>query len=386
MRKKFKGRLLPTGIYLDKTRKYVYVRIKQDGRLFKKPIGRFDDPDVVDRAIAKLYQMRDQQRLGTLGIERPSEQMTIEDACDLYHKLHGANRESKKGIKQFVRNLGYIKMAWAGRYVDTITYLDVKDYRKERLKHGVKESTINREHTVMTSLFNKLKNWRKIGQIPKHVKLPEENPGSLVEKADELQFVRSRLLSQEEFEMLWRCADQRMRRIIRAEMNAPLRLEDLKQLTKEKINAKANEFRGVQTKTGINYYVPITEPMWELIRTAPRSEILDFSGFHLRWPKIARRAGLAGLQFRDLRRTAATALHDNGVPLKTISAMLGHATVSTTERYLGLRAENLQAAGKILGTLYQPPADESTTIQSDHKSDPIAPEISGEKFVKLVEI
>ncbi len=123
MRKKFKGRFLPSGIYLDKTRKYVFIRIKQNGRLFKKPIGRFDDPDVVDRAIAKLYQMRDQQRLGTLGIERPSEQMTIEDACDLYHKLHGSNRESKKGINQFVRNLKYIKNAWAGRYIDTITYL-----------------------------------------------------------------------------------------------------------------------------------------------------------------------------------------------------------------------------------------------------------------------
>ncbi len=385
MRKKFRGRFLPAGIYLDKTRNYVFVRIKQDGRLFKKPIGRFDDPDVVDRAIAKLYQMRDQQRLGTLGIERPSEQMTIEDACELYHKLHGSNRESKKGIKQFVRNLGYIKKAWAGRYVDTITYLDVKEYRRDRSKQEVKDSTVNREHTVITSLFNKLRQWRKIGQIPKHVKLPEENPGSLVEKADELRFVRSRLLSQEEFEMLWRCADQRMRRIIRAEMNAPLRLEDLKQLTKEKINAKANEFRGVQTKTGINYYVPITEPMWELIRSAPGNQILDFSGFHLRWPKIARRAGLPGLQFRDLRRTAATALHDHGVPLKTISAMLGHATVSTTERYLGLRAENLQAAGRILGGLYQPPKDEPAAVQSDHKSDHMPSKIEEKEFANVVD-
>jgi len=385
MRKKFKGRFLPAGIYLDKSRKYVFVRITQNGRLFKKPIGRFDDPDVVDRAIAKLYQMRDQQRLGTLGIERPSEQMTIGDACDLYYKLHGSNRESKKGIKQFVRNLEYIKNAWAGRYIDTITYLDVKEYRKTRLKNGVKESTINREHTVITSLFNKLKNWRKISQIPKHVKLPEENPGSLVAKADELQFVRSRLLSQDEFEMLWRCADHRMRRIVRAEMNAPLRLEDLKQLSKDKINAKANEFRGVQTKTGINYYVPITEPMWELIRSAPGNQILDFSGFHLRWPKIARRAGLPGLQFRDLRRTAATALHDNGVRLKTISAMLGHATTSTTERYLGLRAENLQAAGKILGTLYQPPKDESAAMQSDHKSDHMPSKTGPKEFANIAD-
>ena len=101
--------------------------------------------------------------------------------------------------------------------------------------------------------------------------------------------------------------------------------------------------------------------------------------------EVARRAGLPGLQFRDLRRTAATALHDNGVRLKTISAMLGHATTSTTERYLGLRAENLQAAGKILGMLYQPPKDEPAATQSDHKSDHMASEIEAKEFANIVD-
>ena len=79
---------------------------------------------------------------------------------------------------------------------------------------------------------------------------------------------------------------------------------------------------------------------------------MDFTGFEGRWKRVVKRAGLKGLQFRDLRRTAATALHDSGVSLKTISAMLGHGSVTTTIRYLGLKQENLKQAGDLLATKY----------------------------------
>lgn len=355
VKQKFRGRILERGVIVDKSRGYFFVRYQLKGKVHKELIGRASDPGIVDSANAFALQKRVERRLGTLGIEKPKEQLLIEDACDLYFKLHASNRESKKGIKQFVRNLRYIRQAWAGRYVDTITYLDVESYRKSRKKQGVQESTINREHTVMTSLFNALRKWRKIGQLAKHIALPEDNPGELVKRVDEFQFVRDRLLSDAEFENLYACADSRLRRIILAELNAPLRLEDLRQLNKRKINAKLNEFKGIQTKTGEEYFIPITEPMWDLIKTAPEDHILDFTGFENRWKRVTRRAGLKGLQFRDLRRTAATVLHDNGHPLKVVSKMLGHASVATTERYLGLRAENLQAAGKTLGSLYKAP-------------------------------
>jgi len=50
MRKKFKGRFLPSGIYLDRSRNYVFVRIKQNKKIFKTPIGRFDDREALSAA------------------------------------------------------------------------------------------------------------------------------------------------------------------------------------------------------------------------------------------------------------------------------------------------------------------------------------------------
>ena len=146
-------------------------------------------------------------------------------------------------------------------------------------------------------------------------------------------------------------------------MNAPLRKEDLRQLTKDKIVRHLKEFKGIQNKTGQDYYIPINGPLDELIRTAPGNEILNFSGFEKRWRRAVARAGHKGLEFRDLRRSAATAMHEGGIKLKVISKMLGHASVSTTERYLGLRAENLHEAGQVLGARFGVPETDKSPFQ-----------------------
>jgi integrase len=193
--------------------------------------------------------------------------------------------------------------------------------------------------------------------------LPEDNPGELVEKKSEDEFIRSRILTDEEFKTLYMVADTQIKRIIIAEMNAPLRKEDLRQLTKDKIVRHLKEFKGIQNKTGQDYYIPINGPLDELIRTAPGNEILNFCGFEKRWRRAVTRARLKSLEFRDLRRSAATAMHEGGIKLKAISKMLGHASVSTTERYLGLRAENLHEAGQVLANRFAIPQVEESSFQ-----------------------
>lgn len=59
--------------------------------------------------------------------------------------------------------------------------------------------------------------------------------------------------------------------------------------------------------------------------------------------KDARRAGLDG-SLHALRHTFAAHLASNGVPLREIQLLLGHATLRTTEIYAHLAPERLQAA------------------------------------------
>ena len=57
----------------------------------------------------------------------------------------------------------------------------------------------------------------------------------------------------------------------------------------------------------------------------------------------ARKAGLGKITPHDLRRTFAKLAHLGRAPLEQIQISLGHASIQTTERYLGLR-QNLHDA------------------------------------------
>jgi integrase len=61
------------------------------------------------------------------------------------------------------------------------------------------------------------------------------------------------------------------------------------------------------------------------------------------WRTVCRKAGVEGLHFHDLRREHGSRLVEGGVNLLTVSKLLGHARVTTTDTYLNaseLVAEN----------------------------------------------
>ena len=59
--------------------------------------------------------------------------------------------------------------------------------------------------------------------------------------------------------------------------------------------------------------------------------------------EYARKAGLGKITLHELRRTFAKLAHLGRAPLEQIQISLGHASIQTTERYLGLR-QNLHDA------------------------------------------
>jgi integrase len=59
--------------------------------------------------------------------------------------------------------------------------------------------------------------------------------------------------------------------------------------------------------------------------------------------RSAREAGIANLAPHDLRRTCARLCHDSSGELEQIRFLLGHASVQTTERYIGSKQKLLDA-------------------------------------------
>ena len=64
------------------------------------------------------------------------------------------------------------------------------------------------------------------------------------------------------------------------------------------------------------------------------------------------------LRWHDLRHEYASRLVERGVPLAQVRDLLGHASITTTERYDNQKLENLQIAAAKLesGLTFEPPA------------------------------
>jgi integrase len=63
----------------------------------------------------------------------------------------------------------------------------------------------------------------------------------------------------------------------------------------------------------------------------------------------AKAAGTPNLALHDLRRTCARLCHVAGGELEQIQFLLGHASVQTTERYLGCKQKLYEAVNDRIG-------------------------------------
>ncbi|MEE3402545.1 MAG: tyrosine-type recombinase/integrase [Acutalibacteraceae bacterium] len=70
----------------------------------------------------------------------------------------------------------------------------------------------------------------------------------------------------------------------------------------------------------------------------------DKSGIEQTVRKIGRRAGVENTHPHRFRRTCATLALRRGMPIELVSKMLGHEQLSTTQIYLDIRDEDLEAA------------------------------------------
>lgn len=97
------------------------------------------------------------------------------------------------------------------------------------------------------------------------------------------------------------------------------------------------------TKTLRSRVIPIVKPLRPWLEYLPLP-YKDYEGLKSGFQRGRKAAGMPGVRFHDLRHSTASILLAAGADLYTVSKILGHASIATTQRYSHLQVKQQRAA------------------------------------------
>lgn len=138
------------------------------------------------------------------------------------------------------------------------------------------------------------------------------------------------------------------------------------------------------TKSGRTRQVPIVDAvrstLARLVKEREKDEWLLVGPFGGRfrhnnfragvdWRNLVRQQGYPGFRFHDLRATAIVLWIKAGIPLATVRAMAGHASLATTDRYARTARNDLKSAASAMNsflTITSPETNQPTAREAAH--------------------
>jgi integrase len=221
--------------------------------------------------------------------------------------------------------------------VSQMTLNRLEKFRKQRLTEiserkgcPVKPSTVNRDVANLRAMLNKALDHSKIeSNLIGRIKQLEENN------------VRQRVLSSEEFEMLYLHCPASLKGLVLTAYYLPMRQAEIMNLTWQEIDLKTGFIRlgGERTKNKTGRVVPLHPRIVDFFKSFPRpihggyifgqSRRFNRKAFN----KAVEVAGINDFTFHDLRRCAINNLRLAGNDHYTIKQASGHKTDIAFQRY-----------------------------------------------------
>ncbi len=261
----------------------------------------------------------------------------------------------------------------AVRRVKTIKLEKIKGVRKrpvERIEtietRPRKIATVNRTLEALRNMLNKAvrKGWIIVNPFN-----TGERP--LISTADEVK--RKRLCSfEEEAKLYEQCVDKRehLRAVIMCALDTAMRAGEMFTLKVSDIQNYRAAGRNItiqqlNTKTLQERAAPISRRLQTEINlllkeklNRPEDSLFGVRSVKNSWKAACLAAGIKGLRFHDLRRTAATRLHrgvpELGIPgmaIGEISRILGHSSIKTTYIYIGADFDTTNRAASLFDAI-----------------------------------
>lgn len=234
-----------------------------------------------------------------------------------------------------------------------ITPLILETYQTHLLNRKLKPATVNRHIATIKHMLTKANDWGYIADeilrgARKVKNLPENNQ-------------RIRFLSREESDELLENCPVMIKPVVVTALNTGMRCGEILGLTWDRVDLKRNIIRleDGMTKNGQGRVIPINATLKNTLTNIVRgiNSTLVFANFkhggryktlNREFNRACARSGISDFHFHDLRHTFASNLAMNGVALGTIGKLLGHKTMSMTERYSHFSEAHISEAVKRL--------------------------------------
>lgn len=232
-----------------------------------------------------------------------------------------------------------------------LTSRDIRDYIAVR-KEMASNATINRELSILRRAYNRgaLEDPPLVYRVPRVPKLKECN-------------VREGFVENHQYRMMLSLLPAPLQPVFVVAYHLGMRKGELLKIRRDWVDLEAGLIfvNGRVIKNGKPKTVPIYGDMRPWLNTAltscrsksPKSKYLfvwedgkpirDFRGS---WEKACQLAGVPGLLFHDLRRTAVRNLIRAGISEKVTMAISGHKTASMLWRYNITDTRDIQEAGR----------------------------------------
>ena len=241
-------------------------------------------------------------------------------------------------------------------HLDAITINDIEAFRDARKAAGLSAVTVNHDLKLLRKMFN----WgiRK-GYLQKTPFKIGTEPAITLER----EIPRARRFESDEDETrLLEAARPHLRAVILALLDTGCRPGEILSLQWKDVNLERRELtvQAVKAKTRRVRMIPISARFLAVLEMrrldpagrpfSPEAYVFGNSiGRRVKsvreaWKSVRGKAGLVGFQLRDLRHEAGSRFDEAGIPTNYVSKLLGHASLTTTTRYLNINRRGLHLA------------------------------------------
>ncbi len=292
------------------------------------------------------------QRIGEVAAGRRvgPERATIADLCALvvednqFRKLRDANHVGW-------RYKAHIEPVLGSLLVSRFGSAQVRQYVAQRRAAGARDSTINRELAIVRRGF-------RLGAQEDPPLVQRQPAISMLEEDN----VRQGFLEQDQYERLLEELPTSLKALFVCGYHTGARKNELRRIRWEQVDSETGLIRlsAGQTKGKKPRTLPIygDMPRWleRQRESCPAGSIWVFHGTHNcpvgnhlnGWAEACERAGVPGLLFHDLRRSAVRNMKRAGIQDRVAMEISGHRTRSIFDRYNIVDVADLENAGKRL--------------------------------------